>query len=590
MTQDLKATEKRPKPGSRNVWLFVAVLVVFALLAIVFTRPVLFNASGKAVSAPYDPEYQSWSIAWQLRALGTKPLDLFNSNIFFPNKYTLAYSDHQFTNVILAAPVVGVTGNPMQAQNYLLIFHFFLSSLGAYLLVVHLTRNRFAGFIAGIAYAYAPYKLLHLVHLNLSSAGWIPLCLLFLHMYCEERRPRDAALCALFFLIQALTTWHYGLILGVGIAVFLLVRLVMNRKSFTLRWTLTLTLSLAVAGLLLVPFAIPYLKVQKQDPEFKRTIEDVDYFSADIQDFLAAPRENFFWGSITRGLRENTYPRGSGERTIFPGLIPLVLGIFGAVHLFGKGRGEERFSAYFYTVLAGVSTVLCLGTALYVFGRKFNLPMPYKLLYYLVPGFKAMRVPPRFAILIALSLAVLSGFGVKALIECAREKRNGLKIAGVAAVLVLALLLVDLFSIHLPMYPVPVKSRFPAVYQWLEDQEGPSPTVELPLPPVYSELWFRLENLRTYYSILHWKKLFNGYSGYVPQTYYEGYELTKESLFPSAESLEFFRNNGIELVIVHSSEMDPSVVGRMEAWTAANPDVKSAGKFGTDYVYRLERK
>ena len=42
--------------------------------------------------------------------------------------------------------------------------------------------------------------------------------------------------------------------------------------------------------------------------------------------------------------------------------------------------------------------------------------MPYHLFYYAFPGFKVMRVPARFTILISLSLAVLSGFAVKGLL------------------------------------------------------------------------------------------------------------------------------------------------------------------------------
>ncbi len=116
-----------------------------------------------------------------------------------------------------------------------MIFHFFLCSLGAYFLTVHLTKSRLAGVIAGIAFAYAPYRIAHLSHLQLCSAGYIPLTFLFLHRYSEEGKIRDAVLFALFFTLQALTTWQYGLMLSVGIVIFLIVRLITKRKTFTLR-------------------------------------------------------------------------------------------------------------------------------------------------------------------------------------------------------------------------------------------------------------------------------------------------------------------------------------------------------------------
>ena len=573
------------------------IILLFLVLSVVFTRPLLSEGDHAVYKDPYDTTFQAWTLAWDIHALSENPLDIFNANIYYPNPYTLAYSEHQITTAVMAIPLMAITGNPVQTANYMLIFNLFLCALGAYLLTRRLTGNRTAGVVAGIIFAFAPPRLAHMGHLQLSAACWIPLSLLFLHRYSEEGRTRDAVLFAMFFLLQTLATWYYGIILAVAVLIFLAVRLVMNRKGFTVRWTGVFLLSVLVALLLITPFAIPYLKAQKDEPRFEREIEEVDLFSADVRDFAIAPTENLVWGGLTAGLRETTEERGGEtERSLFPGLVALVLGVAGAVLLFRRGKGKERFFVRYYVAIAVASFVLCLGSSLYFFGHRLNVPMPYELFYYLFPGFKVIRVPGRFIILVILSLAVLSGFAVKAVISRVSSWR-GEAAPAVAALLVVGLLLVDLMSATLPMYAVPLADEFPPVYTWLEGQEGEAPTVEMPLAEYdedtfdwglqYEETWPQREPMRTYYSTLHWKKIFNGYSGFIPTSYYDGVFATRD--FPSSEAIDFFKAEGVEYMIIHGALYDPPSLQEIVEWMSDHDGLELIERFGDDYVYRLKR-
>jgi 6-pyruvoyl-tetrahydropterin synthase related domain len=580
---------KRLAPG-------ILVLLVFAVLAVVFTRPLLARGSDHTYRDPHDPTFQAWTLAWDIRQLTHDPMDLFNANIFAPNSDTLAYSDHQVATAVMAMPLMAVTGNPVQTANYMLVFNFFLCEVGAYLLVLHLTRSRAAGVFAGVAFAFAPPRLAHVQHLQLSAAAFIPLCLLFMHRYSEEGKPRDAALAALFLALETLSTWYYGMILAFAILVFLVVRLLMNRKAFTLKWIATLTLVMGIAVLLVVPFGIPYLHVGRQDTSFHRSIKEVDLFSADLRDFTAAPQGNLLWGGLTKGARKATDKRGGPtERTLFPGLVPLLLGAAGAAYLFVRGKGAARFDVRYYVALAAGSFVMCLGSSLYLFGHRFGLPMPYDLFYYAFPGFKVMRVPPRFIILIVLSLAVLSGFAVKGLLSRLGRKRGGAALSALVFAALLALLLVDYMPAAVPLTRVPLKGQFPAVYSWLRAQPGEAPTAELPLADYdpgtfraglqYERTWAAREAPRTYYSTLHWKKIFNGYSGFIPATYYEGVKATSD--FPSRGSIDFLRKMGMKYVIVHGKELEPERLRSVLAWDASHDDFNLEARFNNDYVFNL---
>lgn len=573
-------------------------VLLFLLLACVFTRPLLTRGSDHSYKDPYDPTFQAWTLSWDVRALSRNPLGLFNANIFFPNSNTLAYSDHQVVTAVMSAPFQAVTGNPLQAANLALIFNLFLCAAGAYLLVAHLTSSRAAGVVAGIAFAFAPPRLAHMGHLQLSAAAFIPLCLLYLHRYSEEGRPVDAALAGLFLALETLSTWYYGLILAFAVVVFLAVRLAVKPGAFTLRWTGLLGVSLLLAVLVVLPFGVPYLAVQKRQTRFERHIDEVELFSADIRDYGAASEENWLWGGLTSGVRRTTDDRGGRtERSLFPGLVPLALGIAGAAYLFAKGRGAARFDVRYYVTLAAASFLMSLGSSLYFFGRRLDLPMPYELFYYVFPGFKVMRVPARFVILIALSLAVLSGFAVKGMLSRLSRWRAGRLAASLATIAVVGLLLVDLMSAGLPMFPVPDKSRFPPVYAWLARQPGDVSVMELPLADYnertfaaglqYEETWAPREGWYTYYSTVHWKRIFNGYSGFIPDSYYEGVKATSD--FPSGGSIDFIRKTGVDLVIVHGGIIGPEKLEAVLEWERTHEDFHLVKAFGQDYVYTIDR-
>jgi hypothetical protein len=276
-----------------------------------------------------------------------------------------------------------------------------------------------------------------------------------------------------------------------------------------------------------------------------------------------------------------------------------LLGIAGAVVLFVSGRGRERFYVRFYVALAAVAALMCLGTRLYLFGHSVNLPMPYDIFYYLFPGSKVMRVPARFIILVLLALAVLSAFAVRAMLSWIASRKKP-SYGAVALLLVVGLLALDMMSVNLQMTRVPLQDQFPPVYTWLKEQPGDAPTAELPLarynPKTYKEglqyeiTWQAREAPRTYYSTLHWKKIVNGYSGYIPPSYYGGVKATAG--FPSEESMAWLKANGVKFVIVHASLLDPATLQNIFTWSVIHKNLQpwkvfDKNKNDIDYVYRL---
>ena len=91
---------------------YLLVLVLFALIAVLYTRPLVSQANDHLVGAAGGDNYFNiYVISWDTHALATDPLSLFDATMFYPNQRTLAYSDHELASSLIAAPVLAVTGN-----------------------------------------------------------------------------------------------------------------------------------------------------------------------------------------------------------------------------------------------------------------------------------------------------------------------------------------------------------------------------------------------------------------------------------------------------------------------------------------------
>jgi hypothetical protein len=133
----------------------IAALLLFFILSLIFTYPLPLHLAG-AVEDTQDALLNVWITAWDGHQLLNDPFHLFDANIFYPYPRTLAYSELLLGNALLALPLTAVTGNPILGYNVALLLSFLLSGLGAYLLVLKLTRSSAAGLLAGAIFSFPP--------------------------------------------------------------------------------------------------------------------------------------------------------------------------------------------------------------------------------------------------------------------------------------------------------------------------------------------------------------------------------------------------------------------------------------------------
>ena len=123
-----------------------------------------------------DPILNAWILWWTTQAV---PLTAswWNAPMFSPAPGTFAFSEHLLGLAPIAAPLIALTGSALLGYNLALLATYVFSALGAYFLAYTLTKRHDAAFVAGLAFAFAPYRLAQLPHIQVLTAFWTPVCL-----------------------------------------------------------------------------------------------------------------------------------------------------------------------------------------------------------------------------------------------------------------------------------------------------------------------------------------------------------------------------------------------------------------------------
>ena len=178
------------------------VLAVF--LACFMTWPLVRAPGRLGRTTTMDGLYSIWNVAWVARTLVTQPLSLFDANIFYPHRDTLAYSEANLVAGLVGIPAWLLTRNPYAAHSSALLFAFASTFIGMWLLARRLSGNGAAAMIAALLFAFCPYFYSHTAHIQLLMAGGIPLSMLALHRLVDEPSPRRGFELGIALAVQAL--------------------------------------------------------------------------------------------------------------------------------------------------------------------------------------------------------------------------------------------------------------------------------------------------------------------------------------------------------------------------------------------------
>src|SRR5262245_41537264 len=175
----------------------VGLLLLSIGLAVTLTYPVAFRLDRVGRLNTGDGRWSIWCVTWVAHALTSSPASLFDANIFYPHRNTLAYSENNLVAGVLGIPAWLLTRNAYATHNTAMLAGFVLAFLCAYGLARHLSQDTGLSIVAGIAFAYCPFVFARTAHIQLMMTFGLPLALLALHRLVERQTwPRAAALGA----------------------------------------------------------------------------------------------------------------------------------------------------------------------------------------------------------------------------------------------------------------------------------------------------------------------------------------------------------------------------------------------------------
>ena len=246
----------------------------------------------------------------------------FNANIFYPEPLTLAYSEHLTAQVLQILPVYALTGNIVLSYNLLFLSTFVLSGLGTFLLVRELTGSARAGFVAGLLYAFAPYRIGQFSHLQVMSSQWMPFALYGFRRYFDTRRAWPLAGAARALVAQNWSCGYFLLYFTPFVAAYVIYEIADRGLWKDLRTWASLGAAAAARrgrdGA--APAALPRTAAARLRPEAPR--RGGALLGRRLQLSHAPTTAQSFWGGIMRA-----FVKPEGE--LFPSLIPVLLALVG---------------------------------------------------------------------------------------------------------------------------------------------------------------------------------------------------------------------------------------------------------------------
>jgi hypothetical protein len=301
----------------------------YLVLTLAYTWPLPRHILHGVAHDAGDPILNAWILWWSTKAV---PLTSawWNAPIFYPAPGTFAFSEHLLGEAPIAWPIIALTGNALFGYNVALLASYVLCGLGAYFLAFTLTKRHDAAFVAGVAYAFAPYRLAQLPHIQVLSSYWAPVCLAALHRYDREPSAKWIALAACAWLMQSLANGYFFFFSSVLLLGWFLWHAVGRWPIAKLARAVA---SFAAAAVLLAPVLLGYRRILTGIYGFTRGLEEIQHYSADAASLLNATDELLLWGWVHASRRP--------EAELFPGLTLAALAVFAVMAARPWARADE---------------------------------------------------------------------------------------------------------------------------------------------------------------------------------------------------------------------------------------------------------
>jgi hypothetical protein len=394
-------------------WQELTAIGVYIILTLVMTWPLVGQLNTHLPGPGDDLLVHYWNGWWVKRVL-TQGGDLFRTDLlFYPTGVSLLYHNISWYNIALWLPLEPLVGG-IAAFNLVYLLNLFLCAVGMYILARYLTRSTGGAFIAGLVYAFWPYRLFEIDHPNLIATQWLPLFLFYMmRVVREERKFRHAVIAAVFLVLTGYTRWQLLVFAAFVACGYVLYSLCFERRCWGICVVVALGMVAVIAVALMAPSLYPLLRAQltRTYPE-DLFVESLVAKQTDVLAYVVPPHNHLLEGLFGELEYADGYTRAWYSNAY--------LGYF-VILLIILGVPKAHRMTWLWMGMALVIWLLALGPALRINKHIYtNIPLPYVLVRDFLP-IKVMREERRFNILLALPVAAMTAYGVTFLRDWVRR-------------------------------------------------------------------------------------------------------------------------------------------------------------------------
>jgi hypothetical protein len=477
------------------------ILALYTIITVLMTYPVAFSAT--AVAGGGDAFFYLWDLWWFKKALLSCSNPYFTTYLFYPSGLSLAYSTITPFNGIISVPLQ-LFLDVVAVYNILWMCTFIVAGYGTYLLVLYLTENHHAAFIAGLIYAFSPYHFAHaLGHLSLITIGWIPFFILYLYKTINEDNFKNPLLACFFLLLVGLSDVNYLLYSLVFAVIFFIYSLISHRSSFFHRQCLIrISIFWITSGIGILAIVYPLIKEFFSAHTPYQDFGSMELYSADVLAYFTPSKLHPLFGKIVDSVYEN-FTSNFVENTIFIGFFVLFLVIVALV----KKRGPQ---IKFWILALVLFIVLSLGPYLH-FNGIVNLAIGESQFKILLPGIiqtlpiiSMAHVPARWDVMVMLSVSVISGYGLDEIFR----KYQGMQWRHIALNKYLSIIFIMVILFEYMVIPYPItNAKIPEYYDIFSKDDQIYAIYEIP-----DHVSFLSSPINMYYQTRHEKPILSGYT------------------------------------------------------------------------------
>ena len=549
-------------------WRAGQALLFFTIVSSLMLYPIFPDFFSK-LSMTGDAYEYVWKLWWfKHTLLETRQSPWIVPEIYYPHGYLLAYGETTVANMFLALPLVCLWGE-IPAYNALILLSTILSGFTMFLLAREISGSFWAGLLAGIIFAFSPFRRLQLLHLNIATTQWFPLIFFFLERFSRTLKPSHGLAAGLCFALNALASWYYAIagVLFVSVWAFVRFRPVKNYLWRRQTW-LALSFFVVTAMLLILPFAWPYLAIVN-NPDVAIPIENSAFYSASPTDYVLPSPFQFLWGDwVFKNLFRRPAP---GEFIIGWGFMAWLFGLYGL-------RLAPQKVTRPWLVIVLVAVILSFGLTFHLTGRQvvipapasvvetankvFNtislnyalapesftiaqtdglvIPLPALVMRWFIPVIGKIRTWTRFGVIALFGMAILAALGAAAWHRREILPKSSSMKQRLAWSIVIGLALFELWWSPL-IIGTPISGR--PVDRWLADQPERFAIIQYPLSSAFTPEQF-------IYTRIHGKPIVHGYATYFSFVF--GRQHPELLDFPSPVALKQLADWGVRYVLVET--------------------------------------